>query len=429
MSRSPGQPATSDPSRPEPDRSPPTVAHVRWVLRVLRWAWLAPLALLLLLDLATSDEAASGWQVCFVSLGTVAAVVGIGASLRLFRTPVVGREVGTEASTALAAGFAVAGAVVAAFTSAPVVVSSALVYALMVLLGVRLADARGMRDLGLAAAVVLAAVVQPLPVHGDGLFLASLTLTVVVISAALGLVVREQRRGVVLARQLAAAGERRSMASELHDTVAHEITGIVVLAQAARLPATSGAAASPQDRSIALIEQAAGRALEQVRELVETLRTRDTPPAAADHPGGPAQLAPAGTGSRPLTELIDAFAASGPARVVVDVRPVDLSTSGWLAAQRICAEALTNIRRHAADAREVRIGLVSQGSGVLLSVLDDGRSGHGIGGGSGSGLAGARERAELLGGALESGRTSDGSWRVAAYLPTEASVRRDRDAR
>lgn len=185
----------------------------------------------------------------------------------------------------------------------------------------------------------------------------------------------------------------------------------------------------PEAGAVLLIEQAAQRALDQVRELVDTLRLPEVDNTATDGSTSTYERAPFGTGDAQFRELIDVFATSTHAHVSLDVRDVELSTPGWLAVQRVCAEALTNIRRHAADATDVQIQLTPQTTGIRLSVANNGTSGRGIGGGTGSGLVGSRERVELLGGSFTAAREPDGWWRVTAQLPSGASIERRRSTR
>ncbi|WP_373412883.1 ATP-binding cassette domain-containing protein [Streptomyces sp. NRRL B-24572] len=92
------------------------------------------------------------------------------------------------------------------------------------------------------------------------------------------------------------------------------------------------------------------------------------------------------------------------------------TSSADLAAFRIVQEALTNVVRHSGSrTARVRIG---HGPGRLeLTVDDDGPATGTEAGGSGSGLAGMRERAAALGGTIEAGTRPDGGFRVHALLP------------
>jgi signal transduction histidine kinase len=91
-----------------------------------------------------------------------------------------------------------------------------------------------------------------------------------------------------------------------------------------------------------------------------------------------------------------------------------------LALYRIAQESLTNVVRHARASRAVvRLGLAD---GIVeLTVDDDGIGMDGTPVGDGRGMLGMRERAELLGGSLESGRSPLGGTRIAARIPMKES--------
>ena len=76
-------------------------------------------------------------------------------------------------------------------------------------------------------------------------------------------------------------------------------------------------------------------------------------------------------------------------------------------------EAVTNVVRHA-DARVCRIGIVTAGDDVRLTVADDGR---GTGAPDGSGLSGMRERITALGGHVD--RRMDGGTTLTVTVPAQ----------
>jgi signal transduction histidine kinase len=84
------------------------------------------------------------------------------------------------------------------------------------------------------------------------------------------------------------------------------------------------------------------------------------------------------------------------------------------AAYRILQEALTNAARHSAGSARVEVAFETAAVGPIVTnpVLADGAARPG----GGHGLIGMRERADLLGGTFEAGR-SDGSYRVCARIP------------
>lgn len=90
------------------------------------------------------------------------------------------------------------------------------------------------------------------------------------------------------------------------------------------------------------------------------------------------------------------------------------------AAFRVVQEALTNVRRHAADATEITVGLRRDGGRLEVSVADDGRGGTQLpdaARGGGFGLVGLKERVTALGGELHAGPLPGHGWEIRALLP------------
>ncbi len=196
--------------------------------------------------------------------------------------------------------------------------------------------------------------------------------------------------------------ERDAIARELHDLVAHHVTGIVVQAQAARLVA----AARPDVTAHALssIERAGADALSSMRAMVGALR--------ADRGGAP--IAPTAT----LDDIRQLATSGGTApRVVVSLDPAAdrLPSSVTASLHRIAIEALANARRHGTGARTVDVAVACDPQHVMLSNTTDGavvtdRQ-------PGFGLVGIAERVAALGGRFEAGPRPTGGWAVTAVLP------------
>ena len=110
-------------------------------------------------------------------------------------------------------------------------------------------------------------------------------------------------------------------------------------------------------------------------------------------------------------------------KVTVDRVPAlgdDLPHEIQSAAFRVVREALTNVRRHAADADEITVGLHRAGDSLEVKVTDDGRGGTQFPAsarGGGFGLVGLAERVTALGGTLDAGPRDGHGWRVRALLP------------
>jgi signal transduction histidine kinase len=200
----------------------------------------------------------------------------------------------------------------------------------------------------------------------------------------------------------AVAEERARIARELHDVVAHAISVIVLQARGGRRVL----ATSPTEAATAFdtIEHTGEQALEEMRRLLAMLRY-DEEHGLSPQPGLHA-----------LDDLAGSMTRMGlPVEVVREGTPVELSAGVDLSAYRIVQEALTNALKHAGPAR-ARVRVRYAADHLDLEVVDDG-PGTGLGGGSGHGLLGIRERAELYGGHVESGRCPDGGYAVRARLP------------
>ncbi|GAB2520332.1 sensor histidine kinase [Nocardia heshunensis] len=216
----------------------------------------------------------------------------------------------------------------------------------------------------------------------------------------IGLLVRSHRQRVVAERTAAVAGERAQMARELHDVIAHEVMGIVVLAQAAQ------AGADRRTRPVLTrIEESGRRALDDIRAMVATSPAART--AVRD--------------THDLRDLVDRFSETVTAEVISEIDPAvaapRVPDAVLLAAHRILLEAFNNIRRHAADATKVEVEVRIDGDELRIHVYDNGSGSGGIGGGTGRGLAGLAERAAAVGGSVTAGRFLDHRWQVAARLP------------
>ncbi len=205
----------------------------------------------------------------------------------------------------------------------------------------------------------------------------------------------------------AVAEERARIARELHDVVAHAISVIVLQARGGRRVL----AGAPEEAGAAFdtIEHTGEQALDEMRRLLAMLRY-DEEHILAPQPGLHA-----------LDDLAGSMTRMGlPVEVVREGTPIELAAGVDLSAYRIVQEALTNALKHAGPARAlVRVSYATDH--LELEVVDDG-PGTGDGGGSGHGLVGIRERAELYGGQVEAGRCPGGGYAVRARLPIGAAT-------
>ncbi|HEV2781820.1 MAG TPA: histidine kinase [Actinophytocola sp.] len=224
---------------------------------------------------------------------------------------------------------------------------------------------------------------------------------------------RERQKTVRVAVTGVRQAERMALARELHDVVAHHVTGILVQAQAARLVAQRdpGVVVGALEK----IESSGAEALVAMRTLVGSLR-------GAQPAGGSTAPAQATTDlAADIRALVDRF--TGPTVHLELSLPETLPHEMGRTVLRVVQESLTNVSKHAAGATSVRVevgtGRGDLGDELHVFVKDDGtarRSGP-AGGSDGYGLIGMRERVELLGGRLVAGPGADGGWVVKVALP------------
>jgi signal transduction histidine kinase len=257
-------------------------------------------------------------------------------------------------------------------------------------------------------------------------------------------------------RRLAVAAERRTqrltVARDLHDFAAHDVTGVMVLAQAAKALAKD----SPE-RALALLPQIETAGVQALKSMDRTIRifseldggregdrgsgservlleTRTAGEGRASVPEAPAAAERAEhTGPRPslrveeVATLVDRFSRTGtiPARLdlapgALDGLPPRISSVGY----RVVMEGLTNVRRHAASASQVVVDVrhTDDGNGLRISVTDDGHGRpHGVAAvereGGGTGIADLGRRIEAVGGTFLAEARQPVGWRVTAVLP------------
>ncbi|MFE3354125.1 two-component sensor histidine kinase [Streptomyces sp. CB04723] len=238
--------------------------------------------------------------------------------------------------------------------------------------------------------------------------------------------------------------QRLELAADLHDFAAHDVSAVVVLAQAAQVIGAD----RPEELLSLLqqIEESGQQALGSMDRTVHMLRSPGDSPGSPDTPR---TTPPPGTyGLDDIVDVVDRFRATGPADVRLDmdrrserVRRVPHEVAGT--AHRVVVEALTNVRRHAATAPWVAVSVLLDGAeddGPVLTVSvangppAPGRTGGGHLGDrvhpAATGLAGLSERTRALGGTLRFGaarenhgaRTEDGphgrpGWQVTATFP------------
>ena len=270
-----------------------------------------------------------------------------------------------------------------------------------------------------AAVVATVAAVGLLPVRGGLAYQYVIAGLILALAAAAaiggGVYLRTIEASRMRTMDAVRAEQRAEFARDLHDFIAHHVTGIVVQAQGARFVAEQ----DPQRVLLALeqIEHAGAETMASMRRMVGVLRD---PQARPDAP-----LAPI-AGVLELPVLLEQFnGAGGPlSRLHVDGDvhglPVEVSTSAY----RVVMEALTNIRQHADGARVADVWIRRTPEWLLVRVANDGgpprsatprdRPGYG--------LVGLTERVRAVGGRISAGPGIEGGWVVDAAFPLNLKV-------
>jgi signal transduction histidine kinase len=213
------------------------------------------------------------------------------------------------------------------------------------------------------------------------------------------------------AAEARAAGlaERHRLAREMHDVLAHSLSGLMLQLEGARMLAAEKAGDPRLPAAIERAHHLAQAGLDEAGRAIGMLRGDELP--------GPERLPSLAGQFQQDSGVPCQYTVSGQARA--------LGSETRLAVYRVAQEALTNITKHASPGR-VAVSLAYEPTCTRLTVEDFAANGcrpdpAGHDGG-GYGLTGMRERAELLGGTLTAAATGTG-FRVELQLP--ATERQD----
>jgi signal transduction histidine kinase len=209
--------------------------------------------------------------------------------------------------------------------------------------------------------------------------------------------------------QQAVREERRRIARDLHDHVAHQLGIVSLHTGAARR--WLGRDQGRTEEALAAAEQASRSALETMPLILQALRADDDTTMRSPQ-----------SGLSQLDTLVEQVQVAGiTVERHTEGEPRPLPPAVELTAYRVVQEALTNVMKHARPAT-VSITLTYAPDRVRVAVDDDGDGLAANGtGGAGLGLTGMRERVELLEGELEVGPRVGGGFHVGATLPTTTS--------
>ncbi len=216
-----------------------------------------------------------------------------------------------------------------------------------------------------------------------------------------------------LRRRTSVLEERTRLAHELHDSVGHTLTMIVVQAGAGRHVYDT----DPEFGKEALehIETSGRRALTELDRILGILREEGSAAARAPQ-----------AGIDRIQALVDDTARAGiDIRLTIDGPVRDVSSEVGRSAYRIVQEALTNVVKHAGPV-PTRVSLYCRGDSLELEVVNDAAATPqtrrlGSESAGGRGLAGIRERVAMLGGSVQAGPRPEGGFRVWARLPVDGA--------
>ena len=206
-----------------------------------------------------------------------------------------------------------------------------------------------------------------------------------------------QEKLSILDRDAGTTSERERLAREIHDTIAQDLTGIVMLSQRAQRELATGGAAS---ETLGLLEESARTALAETRALVAS--------------GAPVALASGGIADA-LRRLGERFERETGVTVAarVDLGAIDRDSEVVLL--RCAQEGLANVRKHA-NASAVQLDAWSNAGAVGVRIADDGDGFDPDAAADGFGLAGMRDRLALVGGTLDVSSSPAGTV-LTATLP------------
>jgi signal transduction histidine kinase len=210
---------------------------------------------------------------------------------------------------------------------------------------------------------------------------------------------------------LAAAAERARIAREMHDIVAHHLTVMTTLAEAA----VAASASSPERANDVMRSVAATgrRALADTRRLLGVLRER----ADQDTAGALQPVPDLGQ----LDVLIEQVRSAG-LDTTLELRgqAPDMPAGTQLAVYRLVQEALTNTLKHGGAGARASVRLSFVPGELRVDVNDDGAgSAAPAAAGVGGGLPGMRERIRAYGGDVQAGPRQPAGWAVSARLPLD----------
>lgn len=213
----------------------------------------------------------------------------------------------------------------------------------------------------------------------------------------------EQREAQEKLAEHAAADERRRIAREVHDVIAHSLSVTLLHITGARRGLQMDRDIDDAVDSLEQAERLGRQAMADIRRTVGLLD------------GAAGTIAPE-PGVGDISTLVEDFVRAGlTVNLEVSGRPDRISAGTGLALYRIAQESLANVAKHVPDAPAEMTLVVSRDS-VSLTVANRLPAPVFAGPGEGRGIRGMRQRVELLDGTIDVG-PSGGSWEVRAVVP------------
>jgi len=208
-------------------------------------------------------------------------------------------------------------------------------------------------------------------------------------------VVEQTRRAAESEAAARALAERAAIAREIHDVLAHSLSGVNMQLSLADALFDSDQTERGRD-AVRTAQRMVVTGLDEARAAVQTLRGDTIDPVEA------------------LERML-----TGPGeRIEIEGTPYPLPSRTVHALVRIAQESTTNARRHA-PAAPLLLRLRYDDAGVVFTAANGPGTDSSTGEGSGMGLVGMRERATGVGGSLEAGPAPEGGWVVRFETPRE----------
>jgi len=230
------------------------------------------------------------------------------------------------------------------------------------------------------------------------------------------LLLKQQEMQADLAEH-AAADERRRIAREVHDVIAHSLSVTLLHVTGARHALQQDRDVDDAVEALTDAERLGRLAMADIRRTVGLL---EAGPANGSSP----MMAPE-PGIADIRDLVDDFVQAGLAvTLCTDGEPDQVSAAVGLALYRITQESLANIAKHA-PASKAQVSLAISPRAAVLSAVNDlpVRVPDAPAARDGRGLPGMRQRVELLGGVLDAGRCPQG-WSVRVEIPLSEPTQR-----